>query len=47
MGMFGALGRSSNLISVLEILFHSLCLGDDHKGMPRDRLSEKGSDAVM
>jgi hypothetical protein len=26
--MFGALGRSSELISVLEILFHSLFLGE-------------------
>jgi hypothetical protein len=42
MGMFGAVGRSPNLIGVLEFLFHSLCLGDDCKGMPRDRLSEKG-----
>ena len=51
MGMSGgALGRSSKLISVLEILFHSFCLGpwqDDCKGMPRDRLSKKGSDVVM
>lgn len=28
MGKFGALGRSSELISVLEILFHSLYLGE-------------------
>jgi hypothetical protein len=44
---FGALRRSSELISVLEIPFDSLSWRDDCKGMPRDRLPENGSDAVM
>ena len=48
MGLFGALGRSCKLISVLEILVRSLFLGeDDCEGVPRDRLPEKGSDVVI
>jgi hypothetical protein len=48
MGMFGARGRSSELISFLEILSYScftrFSWRDGCKGMPRDRLPEKGSD---